>query len=163
MNITGTHIAYKIICKRKLWYYINNLSCEHNSDIVEQGKVLHESTYERKQKDLGFGPIKIDWIDMDKHIIHEVKKTNKMENAHIWQLKYYLYYLKCNNITNYTGILNYPKIKKTTDIELTDKDVIEIGKMLKEIEEIANLELPPCVNLPVSVCRKCSYFELCHI
>ena len=163
MNITGTHIAYKIICERKLWLFAHQIMFEQDSNTVAEGKFLHEHSYKRNKKELNFGPIQIDWIDLNAGIVHEVKKSNKVEEAHIWQLKYYLYYLRSNNIGNYTGILNYPLLKKTKEINLSDDDIVYIEKMIHEIDQIVSFERPPEVNRSKKFCKKCSYYEICSI
>ena len=163
MNITGTHIAYKIICERKLWYFSHRIACEQESGAVAEGKSIHENSYDRKNKEIAFGSIKIDWLDIKAKIVHEVKKSNKAEDAHIWQLKYYLYYMKINNIGDYKGMLNYPKLKKTTAVELKASDIQILEEMIGRIEEIAAMELAPEIDRTISFCKKCSYFEFCRI
>jgi len=43
MHITGTHFAYFLICRRKLWLFANNLQMEQESDLVLEGRLLHET------------------------------------------------------------------------------------------------------------------------
>lgn len=40
---TGTQVAYAIICETKLWLFSNGVSMEHTSDLVSQGRAIHES------------------------------------------------------------------------------------------------------------------------
>ena len=48
--------------------------------------------------------------------VHEVKKSNKMETAHRFQLLYYMHYLKNKKgIQDIKGVIDYPKIKKNGD------------------------------------------------
>ena len=95
MAITGTHINYYFICKRKLWLFSRGLQMEQTSDTVLLGKLIDESSYERKDKAIDIdGTIVIDWLDEKTGIIHEVKKSDSMEDAHRWQVLYYLWYLK---------------------------------------------------------------------
>jgi CRISPR-associated exonuclease Cas4 len=37
-SITGTHIAYAFICKRKLWLFAHGIQAEHESDAVRMGR-----------------------------------------------------------------------------------------------------------------------------
>lgn len=53
MNVTGTHFNYYQVCKRKLWLFANGITMEHTSDLVYEGK-----------------------------LIHEIKKSDKIEQAH---------------------------------------------------------------------------------
>ena len=163
MQITGTNINYYFICKRKLWLFSHDIQCEQESDAVLQGKVLHESAYSRENKEFQFGPIKIDWLDLKNKINHEVKKSDKMEEAHIWQLKYYLYYLKNNSVGNFTGELDYPKLKKKITITLEPDDQLKIARFIEEIHAVNELELPPAALTGKKSCKSCSYYELCFV
>ncbi|WP_369461588.1 Dna2/Cas4 domain-containing protein [Thermoclostridium stercorarium] len=42
----------------------------------------------------------------------KVKKSKSIEEAAIWQVKYYLYYLKRLGIEEVTGIIDYPLLRK---------------------------------------------------
>jgi len=48
MNITATHINYYHICHRKLWLFSNGINMEHTSEIVADGKLLHETSYPQR-------------------------------------------------------------------------------------------------------------------
>ncbi|MDA3884077.1 MAG: CRISPR-associated protein Cas4 [Candidatus Delongbacteria bacterium] len=162
LHITGCMINYFFICKRKLWYFCNQIQMEHNSELVEIGKIIDETSYGREKKSIMIdNTICIDFID-GKGVINEVKKSNSMEDAHIWQLKYYLYYLKLKGVTELSGSIDYPKLKKRIRIELNEEDVKFIETMVCEIQEIKILVLPPVV-INSKICKKCSYYELCYI
>ncbi len=81
--ITGTQIAYYVVCQRKLWLFSKNISMEHTSELVEIGKIIHENSYARKRKEIMFDGIKIDMIEAKRGIIHEVKKSKSLEESHI--------------------------------------------------------------------------------
>jgi CRISPR-associated exonuclease Cas4 len=180
MNITGTQIAYYFVCARKLWFFAHNIQCEHESDAVRHGKHIHETSYKRKKKEIGVdGVIKIDWIDHDAKVIHEVKKSSSMEQAHTWQLKYYMWYLeqKGMNIADeastekfsgdlekrgYIGELNYPKLRQTKRVILSQKDRETIEqKIIPNIKKIINRDKPP-KTVEWDICKYCSYNELCY-
>ncbi len=135
---------------------------EQNSDLVLLGKLIHENSYQREKKEIEIdGTIKIDFIGKDK-VIHEIKKSDKVEDSHIWQLKYYIWYLKQKGVEGITGKINYPKLKKTMDVFLEPEDDEKINIILKEIKLITNAELP--INHgKTKICRSCSYEDLCFI
>ena len=161
IEITATQINYYFVCKRELWLFSHQINMEHTSESVELGKLLHEQSYKREKKEIQIGPIKIDFIGKD-GVIHEIKKTPSVEKAHAWQLKYYIYYLKKLGVRNIKGEIDYPKLKKRTEIELTEEDEIELEKIIKSIEEIiSSEEVPEVINK--SICKKCSYYELCYV
>ncbi len=159
--ITATQINYFFVCKRELWFFSHQINMEQNSELVELGKLLHEYSYKREDKEIQIGPIKIDFIGKD-GIIHEIKKTPSMEKAHLWQVKYYIYYLKKLGVENIKGEIDYPKLKKRKEVILTSEDEKELEKILKRILEVINSEeIPSVINKPF--CKKCSYYELCYV
>ena len=91
--ITGLMFYYYWVCKRKLWYFYHEIGMEQGNENVQLGKLLDENTYKREEKHINIdNVINIDFI-ADKKILHEIKKSRKIEEAGIWQVKYYLYYL----------------------------------------------------------------------
>jgi len=161
IQITATQINYYFVCQRKLWLFSHQINMEHTSELVELGKLLHENSYKREHKEIQIGPIKIDFIGRD-GVIHEIKKTPSVEESHAWQLKYYIWYLKQLGVPNIRGEIDYPKLKKRTEIELSAEDEIELQVILKKIEEIISGEVVPEV-INRSICKKCSYYELCYV
>jgi CRISPR-associated exonuclease Cas4 len=163
MNITGTHFNYYQLCKRKLWLFANNVNFEHTSDIVYEGKLIHEESYpmrSSKYEEIEIDGIKVDYYDTNNKVIHEIKKSNKVEKAHEWQLKYYIYVFEQHGIEGVTGILEYPTLRKTEKIVLTDIDRDIIKDMLGDIENIiVSEECPPLQKK--GICKNCSYYEFC--
>lgn len=163
MNTTGTHFNYYLICHRKLWLFANGINMESTSDLVYEGKLIHENSYPRrieKYEEVAIDGIKIDYYDVKNKVIHEIKKSDKHEEAHEWQVKYYLYVLEKNGIEANSGLLEYPRLHKTTEVLLTKPDRDEIIEMITDIERIIYEEnCPPRINK--SKCRNCSYFDFC--
>lgn len=160
IQITGTEFNYYHICKRKLWLFSHDIEMEQESDNVLLGKLIHENSYQRKKKEILIdGVIKIDF--MDDEAVHEVKKSNKMEDSHVGQLLYYIYCLKQKGVDIRKGIINYPKQRRKTELELTPEKEDEIRETIKKIKEIENLEQPPEL-LNSKICKKCGYEEFCY-
>lgn len=163
MNITGTHINYYIVCRRKLWLFANGINMEHTSELVAEGKLIHETTYPQraeKYREIEIEGIKIDFYDPKEKVVHEIKKSDKVEAAHTWQLKYYLYVLQQNGIEGATGILEYPKLRRREEIELSEEDVKYFEDAKLQIQEIIQSEeCPPRVQK--KICKSCSYFDFC--
>ncbi len=164
MHITATHINYYHICHRKLWLFANGINMEHTSDIVTEGKLIGENTYTdraAKYTELQLDGVKIDFYDARNKVVHEIKKSDKMEAAHEAQVKYYLYKLKQHGIEGVTGILEYPTLRHTSQIMLTDDDTLDIQRWETDILEIIfREEMPGVIDKPV--CKRCSYFEFCY-
>ncbi|MCF8358648.1 MAG: CRISPR-associated protein Cas4 [Prolixibacteraceae bacterium] len=162
MQITGTHFNYYLICHRKLWLFANGINMEHASEAVYEGKLIHETSYPQRPerfKEIAVEGIKIDWFDTKNNVVHEIKKSDKKGEAHVWQVKYYLYVLEKNGIEA-TGLLEYPKLRKTHEVLLSEPDREYIVEALKNIEEIIGAETVPA-KLPKTKCKNCSYFDFC--
>jgi len=160
-NYTGTQVNYYFICKRKLWLFSHGLEMEETSDLVLLGKLLHERGYARKRKEVQVGRIKIDFVGSGCEI-HEVKRSRKAEEAHLYQLLYYLYYLKRHAGVEGRGVLHYPLLRRTVDVELTDEQTRKIEYVLEEIGRILSMPNPPN-PVRIGFCRRCSYNELCWV
>lgn len=164
MTITGTHFNYYQICRRKLWLFANGINMEHTSDLVYEGKLVHEDSYPQrsaKYEEVEIEGIKVDFYDAKKRVIHEIKKSNKMDKAHEWQLKYYIYIFERNGIDGVTGILEYPLLRKTSEVILTDADREEIVSMEKNIRQILLSDECPEQCIRKGICRNCSYYDFC--
>ncbi|MEM5947972.1 CRISPR-associated protein Cas4 [Spirochaetia bacterium 38H-sp] len=158
--ITGTQVAYYIVCQRKLWLFSKNISMEHTSELVEIGKLIHENSYQRKRKEINLEGIKIDLLEAKRGLIHEVKKSKSLEESHLWQIKYYIYYFKNIGI-QIEGIIDYPKLRKRERVSLSLEDTCFIEKTLMDIDRIIRKpEAPTIINKPY--CKKCSYYEFCY-
>ena len=172
MNLTATHINYLEVCKRKLWLFANGINMEHTSDTVYDGKLLHESSYpqraERYEEMLISAEYEditligqIDYFDARNKVIHEIKRSDKVEEAHVRQVKFYLWLLELNGVDGATGILEYPKLRKTDEVLFSDEDRKLLQKSVSEIQSlIENESCPPTIN--AKICKSCSYFEFCY-
>lgn len=161
-EISGTMFYYYFVCKRKLWFFANEIQLENENEDVIIGKLIDENSYSRELKHVLIdNTVNIDFIKEWK-ILHEVKKQKSVEEAGIWQLKYYIYFLRKRGINIEKGILDYPKLKKREEIFLTEEDEKRIEEVLLEIREIVNLKLPPKLE-KLKICKKCAYFEYCYI
>jgi len=131
---------------------------EEKSDLVLLGKLLHETGYKRKFKEVSLGRIKIDFLEHGTEV-HEIKRSRRIEKAHLYQILYYLYYLKSLGV-DARGVLNYPLLKKRVRVDLNNEKEKELENILVEIGEILSSSMPPeALRLPY--CRRCSYYELC--
>ena len=161
-KVTGVMVYYYFVCKRKLWFFCHQINMESENEDVILGKILDDNSYQKDDKHINIDDvINIDFIREEKEL-HEVKKSRVLEEAGVWQLKYYLYYLQKRGVVDLKGKIEYPLLKKTMKIELYDKDIKEIERIIEEISVIKRAELPPAL-LESKVCRKCAYFDLCFV
>ena len=164
MHPTGTHIQYLHICHRKLWLFANGLNMEHTSALVAEGKLIDENSYPQRAnrwQQLALEGIKIDHYDAQLGIVREVKKSNKKESAHLAQLKYYLFVLERNGVEVRHGILEYPKLRMTEEVWLTDADRKEIPNWESNVIKIIEKEYCPN-RIEKTICKKCAYHDFCY-
>lgn len=173
MTINATLINLYNICLRECWLHANGIRMEQTSDTVADGKLLHETSYaDRNVKhselsiEANFDNIplygKIDFYDAKRKIIHETKHGNKVEEAHIWQVKFYLWLLKLNGIYDATGIIEYPLLRQTDKVSLEKSDETLLKNIIFDISKLLDSEICPTV-LNSKICKSCSYYELCYI
>lgn len=164
MRITATLVNLYNVCKREMWLHANGIRFEHTSDLVFEGKLIHEDSYPQrsgKYEEIELDGIKVDFYDPKRKLIHEIKKSNKVEAAHEWQLKYYIYVFERNGIEGVTGVLEYPTLRKTQEVVLSDVDRERIQEMEVDIQRIiSDDDCPPLQKR--GICRNCSYFDFCY-
>lgn len=135
---------------------------EHTSGLVDEGRQIHETSYPQraaKWQEIDLGIAKIDFYDPATCTVHEVKKSNKKEPAHVAQVKYYIYLLRQIGVKAEAGVLEYPALRETESVPYEDQDEEEIRRWLSQIENIVHGKCPDL--LPRSKCRNCAYEDFC--
>ena len=182
MTLTATLVNLYHVCRRELWLHANSIRMEHTSDVVYEGKLIGENTYthraekntqlelsiplwaEEEQRGSGegwSGAAKIDFYDAKTRTVYETKKSDRAEQAHIAQVKFYLYVLLKSGIEDAQGIIEYPTQRERTQVVLTPEAVAEVEQWLLDIRKILESErCPPVINK--SICKQCSYFDYCY-
>mgnify|MGYP004562250489 CR=1 FL=1 len=82
MIVTGTHFNYYQLCHRKLWLFANGINMEQESDLVYEGKLVHESSYPQrtsKYEEVEIDGIKVDYYDAKNILVlqNAFEKTRK--------------------------------------------------------------------------------------
>ena len=161
-EITGVMVYYYQVCQRKLWYFYHEIQMEQGNENVQIGKVLDETSYQREDKHINIDNIiNIDFI-RSRGVLHEVKKSKKIEQASILQVKYYLYYLQKRGVQGIKAKIDYPLLKQTLEIKLSEEDITDMDKILANICVVTEKEYPPKLEKK-SICKSCAYCDLCFI
>ena len=135
---------------------------EEENENVQIGKYLDESSYEKERKHISINDeINIDFVKKS-GVIHEIKKSRKIEEASIWQVKYYLYYLRLREVEIREAKIDYPLLKKVVDVGLDNSDILTIEAILIEIRKLYRTDRPPKISLNRK-CKKCAYCDLCLV
>jgi CRISPR-associated exonuclease Cas4 len=137
---------------------------EDNSVDVNRGIQIGKQSYDRRAqrwRELSVGPVKIDHYDPKLRIVREVKKSPKLEYLHITQVQYYLYQLEKHGLPGATGIVEYPKQRKTTKVELSDMARKQLEGYLSAITRIVSQEVAPPAVMK-GYCSTCAFYEFCY-
>lgn len=123
---------------------------------------IDENSYIRDNKHIMIdGIINIDFLRGNK-VLHEIKKSKSIEEAGIMQVKYYLYYLNKKGLPDMTAKIDYPLLKQSISVELSEGDMTELEQIIHNIVEISDMDYAPSMDrLPI--CKKCAYYDLCFI
>lgn len=173
MNINATLINLYRVCRRECWLHANGINMEHTSDLVADGKLIEEESYQHRSErysqidlNIDYEKVtlsgKVDFFDTKNRIVHETKRSNKVEVAHIWQVKFYLWLLQLNDIEAEKGIIEYPKLREREEVFLDEEDIRYLQKTVVEIKKLLNSEnCPPVIN--AKICNSCSYYDFCYV
>ncbi len=84
-QITGTQINYYFHCHRQLWLFSHFIHMEQESDTVFMGKMVHEHSYERENREIDLGPVKLDFFDLSDGVLVEKQDfdAEKDEREHV--------------------------------------------------------------------------------
>lgn len=164
MSPTATLINLYHVCHRELWLHAHGIRMESNSEMVAEGRFIGDTAYlQRAEKytQIELDGVKIDYFDARNGVVHEVKKSDKMEVAAVAQVKYYLWKLEQHGIRATHGIIEYPRLRRTERVELDAADRAAIVQWVADIERIvASEQCPEVLRKPV--CRTCSYCDYCY-
>lgn len=173
MNLNATLINLYMVCRRECWLHANGINMEHTSDTVYDGALLHETSYPQRAEKYsevelsahwqGIGLSgKIDFYDAKEKVIHETKRGKSVEEAHTWQVKFYCWLFLLNGVEGVVGKIEYPRLRKTTEVFLTEADRAFLEETVPKMAALIEKEqCPPPIN--AKICKKCSYYELCYV
>ena len=161
-KITGVMVYYYFVCQRKLWFSLYGIAMESENENVQIGKALDELSYRSERKHIAINnEINLDFVKQT-GMIHEIKKSRKIEEASIWQVKYYLYYLKKRQVTDLQAKIDYPLLKKSLEVNLSLEDEKVLEKVITEIKALSQDGQPQKVE-KTKKCLKCAYHDLCFV
>jgi len=166
LRVRGMEVHYYVLCPRKLWWFSHGFEQEHvhgtaGHESVEIGRHLHETAYpdQRHREVLIDDLLRIDLTDSG--AVHEIKKSRGARRAAVFQLLYYLYYLKREMGIKTTGVIDYPRERRSQEVSLTPELEAELESILAGVQAVREMRVPPAVPEPLSICRKCAYQDLC--
>ena len=161
---TATHVKYLHVCPRKLWLFGHDLWMEHTSEAVADGTLLGTTAYAgraRRYTEVVVLGSKIDFFDPIGKVVHEVKRGNKVMAADRAQVRYYLWLLEQVGLPGASGVLEYPRLRRTEAVEALDEATrAEIVGWTVQIRELLAGACPPVINRPI--CKECAYYEFCY-
>jgi CRISPR-associated exonuclease Cas4 len=166
LRIGGTEVHYYVLCPRKLWWFSHGMEQEHvggnaGQENVALGQLLHSESYSDKTRNdvLIDDLLRLDFTD--EGVVHEIKKSKGGEKATLYQLLYYLYYLKHEKGIETTGMIDYPLERRRQEVVLTPEYEEDVARILQGVLTTREQPSPPAVAAPMTLCKKCAYQELC--
>ncbi len=176
LRVGGMLVGYYRLCPRKAWLSMRGIWMEQESDTVALGRLLDEYSYDRSDKHIEINaeapdgtPLvgKLDRANLKNGVLHETKKSRSCEDAHLWQVRFYLWLLTLNGVTrsdgsSFRGQLDYPLLRRTEHVTLEAEHVDELVAIVAAIRELAGLEIPPPRLTKRTFCAKCAFDELCY-
>ena len=175
-RLTATLFNYHLICSRKSWLHHHGIRMEQESEAVALGKLLDESSYGREKKQIrveaespqGIPLVGlIDRANLRDGVLHETKKGRACEEAHVWQVRFYLWLLALNNVRRadgqaFSGQIDYPALRRTEDVTLTAEHERQLAQWTTELQRVLLQPMPPPRISQRKFCRKCAFEELCY-
>lgn len=169
-------VGYYVLCPRKAWLSMNGLWMEQESTTVALGRHVDRTSYERERKEIMLTaeapdgtPLigKVDWARLDAGVLHETKKSAAAEDAHKWQLRFYLWLLRLNDVTGpdggpFRGQINYPRQRRTTDVALDADHEERLREIVGALRALSERDVPPPRIDRRALCEKCAFEELCY-
>jgi CRISPR-associated exonuclease Cas4 len=169
-------VGYYRLCPRKAWLSMRGIWMEQESDTVALGRLLDEHSYDRADKHIEINaeapdgtPLvgKIDRANLKNGVLHETKKSRSCEDAHLWQVRFYLWLLTLNGVTrsdgsSFLGQLDYPLLRRTEHVTLEPEHVQELTEIVGAVGSLAMQENPPPRLTKRTFCAKCAFDELCY-
>jgi len=176
VRIGGTLVGYYLICQRKAWLSMHGLWMEQESEAVAVGRLIDQNSYARNKKgimltaeapDGSYLVGQIDWANLREGVLHEVKKGRSCADAHVWQLRFYLWLLKRCGVTredetSLRGQINYPKLRRSEPVMLTAEHEARLAEIITALRALAAQQRPPARIDRKAFCRQCAFEELCY-
>jgi CRISPR-associated exonuclease Cas4 len=72
-----------------------------------------------------------------------------------------MYVFEQHGVTDVKGILEYPTLRKTQAVALSDVDRDRIKEIVTDIEKIITSDDCPPLQKK-GICKNCSYYEFCY-
>lgn len=172
----GMLVGYYLVCRRKAWLSMRGVWMEQESESVAAGRLIDETSYSRRTRQVmleaeapdGTRLIgKIDGVRLKAGTLHEVKKGRAEEEAHVWQVRFYLWLLRRAGVTRadgepFRGRLDYPKLRKGLDVTLSSSDERQLETIVANLRALHAQPDPPERHPRRAFCRNCAYEELCY-
>ncbi len=125
------------------------------------GRLLHENSYNRDNKEILIGNVRLDLIREEggKILVGEVKKSSRYVTPEIMQLCYYLRTLKQLGVEAH-GQLMFPSERRKLPVDLTPENEHELDAAINAITTLMAAPSPPSYTYG-KFCAHCAYFEFC--
>lgn len=160
-RVTGVMMQYYAVCKRELWFYLQDISIDKSNIHIHQGTRVDEKTFENDRESLHFGMIVPDLLE-DGRVAEIKPSSDGLAEGRTLQLYYYLWYFKHILGVERDGVLIYPTENKREELTLTPEAENWVEEAIADIFTLREQESPPPLE-EKPFCSACAYHDFCWV
>lgn len=175
LPVRASDLANYLVCPRKAWLVRRGITLEQDSDVVALGKLIDETAYAREKRpatvwahapDGTLLSAKFDGLNLRDGIVREVKKSPSCEEAHVWQVRFYLWMLWLQGVRKrdgsaWSGLIQYPALRRQEAVALAPEHQAELERLVRAVRALDTSPIPPRLSKR-SFCTRCAFEELCY-
>lgn len=160
-RVTGVMMQYYEVCKRELWFYLQQISIDKENEHIHHGTRVDETSFTEDRQSVQLGMIAPDLLDNGR--VAEIKPSSGgLADGRELQLQYYLWYFKHILDTEREGVLLYPTENKREEVTLTPEVEARVENAIVDIYEFKERESPPPLE-EKPYCSACAYHDFCWV
>lgn len=160
-RVTGVTMQYYAVCKRELWFYLQDVSIDRENEHIHRGTRVDETTFADSRESVNLGMIVPDLLENGR--VAEIKPSSDGPGeGRELQLYYYLWYFKHVLDAEREGVLIYPTENKRETITLTESDENRVENVIRDVYELRERSSPPPLE-EKPFCTACAYQDFCWV
>jgi CRISPR-associated exonuclease Cas4 len=160
-RVTGVMMQYYAVCKRELWFYLQDVDIDKENKHIHRGTRVDETAFAERRESVHLGMIVPDLLENGR--VAEIKPSSDgPEAGRELQLYYYLWYFKHILGTEREGVLIYPTENKRETVTLTGSDEDRVEDVIEDIYELREQASPPPLE-EKPFCTACAYQDFCWV
>lgn len=160
-RVTGVMMQYYAVCKRELWFYLQDVSIDEENEHVHRGTRVDETAFADERESVNLGMIAPDLLE-DGRVAEIKPSSGGTGDGRELQLYYYLWYFEHVLGSERDGVLIYPTENKRETVTLTESDEDRVENAIRHIHELRTRSSPPPLE-EKPFCAACAYQDFCWV